>query len=201
MLDERNIITAITNSLIDILNRRERLPKYLVIVPDRGVIKTANFFDFGVVSIMKKIINKIQRNVSRLLTTRQEDLQDKKPGAVDPTPTRIIWVKMFDSPVFKTHPDEKIPKILALRRKFNKTLENRLAEYSTGFLHITEVSHLAIGEHFDNLGFLNQSGLAQFWKEIDCNIKKFDRGETQLTPIWTPEDDYINRPYKDTMHF
>ena len=96
---EADPVGGIINALIEILNKCEHLPKYLVVFPDKSLVATCKIFNENSDVMYTKIINCIQRNMSRLFAARKEDLMSKKPGAVAESPTHIIWMKMLDRPV------------------------------------------------------------------------------------------------------
>ena len=118
--NDTNPLGGIINALIDILNKREKLPRYLVIVPEKSIIRSSNMDD-GFELIAKRLISCLQRNVSRSLSARQEDLMNKKPGAVNPVPTRIIWLKMLGGPIYRNHPERNHELILSLKEEFTES--------------------------------------------------------------------------------
>ena len=184
--NDYNPMGGIINALIDILNKREKLPRYLLIAPEQSIIRAAGF-EAGFDVVARKLISCLQRNISRSLSSRQDDLMNRKPGAVNPVPTRIIWVKMLDGPHYEFHPDRDHQWITDRRVDFNKILENFLVTTSSGYLHIMEIKHLSVNEHFDNVGNINPKGKIQFWKELDHLMKRFDRSEISLDPVWQQE--------------
>ena len=182
-----NALAGIINAYIEILNNRSHLPKYVIVIPDKNIIEAADHCDFGVKKGLRNLIKWIMVQLHRYTESRREDLRDKKPGAVGPKP-RFIWVKMIDWQMLEHHPDRSYTDVLGLRTKFNRTMENLLAESTvSNCSHIMQLAYLSKSNHFTNLGELNFEGKRHFWKEIDYNFKKFDRGEIDLKPEYAPD--------------
>ena len=58
-----NAISNILNSIIDVLNKRDHLPRLLVMVLDKEIIKTLNFFDFGATRELAALVNWLTRQI------------------------------------------------------------------------------------------------------------------------------------------
>ena len=177
----RNILSRVQNAILEAFNRRERLPRCIILVLDKDLIAAAinAHFDCGIKKVMIKWTSWITNLVEKLVDIRREQLMDKKAGAVAGSDPKIIWVKMITRP-FVNQCDARFP-VLSLRNKFNGILED-LAHMKRN-VHILEVNALEEERHFSPAGQLNQFGAMQFWKEVDYHIKRFDRREVDLKPI------------------
>ena len=148
------------------------------------MIESANFYEFGINSVFQKLVAWLYNQILCGIRSHKEDLRDKKPGAAPHRSTKIIWVKMFNRPMYFNHPNKNLINILAVRRKFNTVLENFLALSQQEVpVHIMSIENLNDQEHFDFLGNLNHIGKFQFWRIFGYLMKKFDRGSIQLKPV------------------
>ena len=182
-----NALAGTLNALVTILNKRERLPRYIVVVTDQNIVQTADHYDFGVKRNFTKLVKWLATQISRCIQSRKEDLKTKKPGALTSSP-RILWVKTIDRPMIDRHPDRKRNQVQSVRTKFNTALENVLAEDTNLHNHIIELTYLSKKAHFTPLGDLNPDGKAHYWKELDHIFKRFDRGEIELLPQYTADE-------------
>ena len=166
------------NSIIDAINRRPRLPKYIIMVPDRDLIEAANFFSFGVTKVFGTTVNWLARQIERLIEARREELCKKCPGSIHANETRMIWVKMIPRP--QVPPMTHKYKVQVLRGKFNIVIDS-LNKWRKN-TYILEVSSLDMQQNFTLVGSLNADGKKQFWKELDYHFKRYDRKEIKLVP-------------------
>ena len=67
------VITRIFNSLVKALNKFPHLPEYILVLPDKDIIKSTNIYDFGMREILEANINWLIRNLARALLARQEN--------------------------------------------------------------------------------------------------------------------------------
>ena len=74
-------IARIFNSLDKALNKFSHLPEYILVLPDKDIIKSTNIYDFGVREILEANINWLIQNLARALLARQENLKKIQPGA------------------------------------------------------------------------------------------------------------------------
>ena len=175
---QRNILARLLNALIEAFNRREKLPRYIVVILDKNLIEAAvqANFDYGITKMLSKWVNWFSNMIDRHVEIRKQELLNKRPGAVESDP-KIIWIKMLDRPhVQKPNPRFKVQ---SLKGKFNELIDDIVsAKRNNHFMSISSVEYL---RHFTNGGELNQMGALQYWKEFDYYFKKFDRKEISLT--------------------
>ena len=170
----------IYNSLVEGLNKYARLPRFIIVIPDRDLIIQANHFSFGMNIIIEQQIKWLMKKFERAFQMRRVDLKDKCLGSVGHEP-RIIWVKMIQRPLIKGHQYKYYNNIVNLRRKFNRTIDEYTAV--TRNTHVIDTSD-AFDEyvHYDHLGNLAHEGKSQFWRLIDGEFRKYDKGEVDLLP-------------------
>ena len=104
-------------------------------------------------------------------------LFDKKTGALFIEAPKCIWIKMIKRPY---NGMQKFDQIIALHNQFNNTLEVLAANSaSKHFILSTKAEE---EEDFHRMGELTDDGKANFWKEVDACLCRFDRGEINLKP-------------------
>ena len=161
---------------VDMLNTRPKIPKYIIVIPDKDMITNFKANKFNTTMVMGSTIHYIIRQFDILLDRRSQNLLDKKPGAVAPIEfPHIVWVRMLKRPVPLAESS-----VFALRGKFNSVLEEQL-------LHCKNNSHRIMSidirfDEFDNMGNLTKIGKANFWREVDRAMKKFEAGDIKLLP-------------------
>ena len=177
----RNILTRILNAMIEGFNRREHLPKYVLLVLDKNLIEAATEHyntDYGIKEMLSKWVTWIWKMLDRLIEIRKQDLFAKRPGAVGSKDPKVIWIKMIDRP-HVLRPDPRF-KVLSIRPKFNDAIDEITQNKRNNFcLGIDSLE----ARHFGPNGELNDFGSLQYWKELDYYFKKFDRREIPLPPI------------------
>ena len=153
-----NILTRLSNSAVEAFNRREHLPKYLVVLPNEDFLVSLNFFAYGSSYLIGIAINWIAKQLKRMLDARAEDLHSKCPGAVFEG-TCIIWIKMYPHLVNLPARSDKA-RIFSLRAKLNNAMEDLARKRKrTHILSVSSLEHL----HFDQWGKLTYAGKMQFW--------------------------------------
>ena len=85
--------------LIDALNARHKLPKYILIMPDKDMIQKFLNKGFGKSAVMGACFNYLINKFEMYIQHRREDLLDKRPGAVAPDDFPLfIWTRMLKRP-------------------------------------------------------------------------------------------------------
>ena len=169
----RNILTRLLNAMVEGFNRREHLPKYILMILDKNIVEaaTAQFqTDFGIKNVLNRWLDWCAKMLDRLIETRKQDLFAKRPGSVVGNETKIIWLKMIDRP----HVERSDPrfKVLSLRSKFNNAINTLVNDKKNNYCLDLESLE---SRHFSAIGELNDFGSMQYWKEFDYYFKKFDR--------------------------
>ena len=170
-------LARILNAFIEGLNNRPRLPKYVVMVPDRDLIAATNYYGFGVSLVFKETLTWVIKQMDANIQRRKTQLFDKKPGALFIESLKFIWIKMIKQPY---NGMQRFDQIMALRNRFNNTLEEVLAANTTSKHFILSIK--AEEEDFYWMGELTDDGKLNFWKEVDACLRRFDWGEINLRP-------------------
>ena len=104
------------------------------------------------------------KNLDRVFECRKEDLRKSKLGATIDEEPQILWVKMMDR-------INVTDKILAVRHRFNTSLENALEG---------KINHrvMDINQQMNNSAFfspthkfLTDQGIKNFWSALDVKIQ------------------------------
>ena len=176
-----NILMRVRNSIAEAFNRRYHMPRYIVIMLDKDVVESLNYFDPGETKLLGQVMDWISKEVQHCMEARCEDLYRTKAGAAYPG-TKVVWVKMIPRKGKSTNYTNQELNILDSRQKFNNILDD-IAERKKQN-HVMNIISLE-DAHFDQFGSLNYQGKIQYWKELDFLIKKFDRKEITLSPSET----------------
>ena len=169
-------LARVLNSLIEGLNKRLRLPKYVIISLDKDLMSLLRGRpEFGMFEILKTTLKWLVKQISTLIQRKRIDLFDKKPGTLAKDPPKIVWVKMLRRPA-----EPRFQQICSFRGKFNKALEAVLFDSSYKDHYILTIN--AEPADFVATGDLNGIGKITYWKEVDLCMRKFDKGEINLRP-------------------
>ena len=175
LLNNRNILLRVINAFTEGLNRRQFLPRYVIIFLDADLLKFFNTDAQGITRQMETCIKWLAKEMNKLIETRKEQFADIKPGALpssDDFPT-LIWIKVYDRPYTRNN------FITENRGKFNRGInEVALREKNC---RVMSIESLGI-QHFNSLGNLNYEGKKQLWREINHQMQDFFRNRTRLNP-------------------
>ena len=171
-----NPINRMLSPLAEAFNEMDRLPKYIMIIPDVDIVKSIPDWA-GASVIIGALLHYIIKGIDVMVEHHLNDLMSKKPGAVyeqQPYP-KIIWVQMLKRDL------TSVPNLpFALRSKFNNILEDCLMDGKWEDHHIISIEVDPV--QYDRQGFLSSSGKEDFWREIDKGMKRFDSGDITLRP-------------------
>ena len=174
--DVKTSIARTFNSLIEALNTHYLLPKYIFVVIDEDFIISGNLFKFGSGPAIEGQIKWILKEMKRWIMARREDLKDVRPGAVE---------------------DRK--RVVKLRTKFNEIL-NALIQPER-FMHIMKIDIDTSFRNFRTRGQLTEAGKEEYWKSVNNQMKKFERGEigllAEVKPISTQRNPEYHRSLQD----
>ena len=99
---------------------------------------------------------------------------------MEPGEPRLIWIKMPVRPFIK-HTAKGY--VFAQCGTFNKILEQTTSQYLNS--HILEVDLKSDCNYFDLAGNLSSTGLERYWRDVNYQMKQFDRGDITLLPATT----------------
>ena len=156
--------------MIEALNERPKLPKYLIMILDADLIKITKCYKTSPSYVLGSAIHQILKKLEKAIERRKCELLEKKPGALQDNFPKVVWIRMLRRPskIADSH------RILSLRGKFNQALEDNLAIASDKH-HLMSIE--IDEEDFDHWGKITQPGMITFWKELDRGLMKFDRNE------------------------
>ena len=158
-------------------SRKYKIPRFVVIVPDKDFIEQTNFYGFGASEVFTSSLNWLIKQIEMVLERKEEAIISKKPGALPAESTKIVWIKMLKQP----HSGfRELEKVLALRNHFNNSLEEVLTQ-KTKFQHYI-MSIRAEERDFYLSGDLINPGQTNFWWEVDLCMKRFDKSQINLKP-------------------
>ena len=158
------------NSIIDGLNKTTIMPDIILLIPDRDIILQANYFQPGIFGVMEMLMEWLDEEIYKVLTSRIEYLQQRVPGSIKENGTKVFWAKMVKRPFIKYHPYPQYNKVVELRHQFNSVLDDIAKARS--YADMLEVDFGAQASDFEALGNLTFREKMEFWKHIDKQIKK-----------------------------
>ena len=180
------------NSIIDAIKERKRLPKYLVMIPDKDIIQhDVDFFSEEVPLILNEILRWFVRQIDLIIRRQKIDFLDRKPGSLQGFSPKTIYVCMLCRCGYSEDSSSTVAQILRLRPKFNDALNDAVAKVDQ---YIMTINSCGSFEHFDKRGNLSKKGKYCFWWELDDLIKRFEKGKVKLLPNPT------NHPQKRKSH-
>ena len=169
---DTSTISRISNGLIKQLNRKKKLPTYLVFLLDYDILRNIEEIEdkeLNVTHIIDEQLGWLFKKVQRSIDIRIEQLIKKCPGAVRINPT-FIWVQMIDWP--STYQNKAV---MEWRRRYNRILLETMDKYhDQKDIKVTSLSHK---QHYHANGILSVEGCEQMWKEIDGKIRRIDMGQ------------------------
>ena len=96
-------------------------------MPDWDLVKNLTDISFGISIIIERILKWVVKAINRAIQMRKDDLAKIKAGSVVRNEPKIMWVKMVNRPVV-------VHRALAIRHKFNRALENSIADNRNHFI-------------------------------------------------------------------
>ena len=176
----RSMLARIINTLVEGLNQRPWLPRFVIVILDKDLIDEAGVFTLEdeVLETFTEMVNWLARQINIKIKRKHLNISHKNPGAVFGEDPRVIFVKMLRRAEF--YPAScRLGKICSVRTKFNECLNSAAAEFDQYIMNITACTEK---RHFDVLGNLSESGKQVFWRDLDHLLERFDRNDIQLLP-------------------
>ena len=175
LYDRNNPLARLMNTLTEALNRRNPLPRYIIVIPDTAFIQAIKFDNLpGITLQLERMVKWYNTQITRELASREEALKKSRPGAVDDRIRPIIiWVELFEKPLQPAY-------IRFNRNKFNKGI-NEMAMENDSCVKVMEITTLRPTD-FDFHGNLTDTGKTHLWHEVDQQMKEYHIGENKLLP-------------------
>ena len=181
--DSKSVMARILNSIAKGLNANSKLPKYVLVVPDKDLLSCIpkNYSERGMEHLMYECIKFMITEINKLFDARKDAIRNKKAGAMSTSlEPRIIWVSMISRTPARIAMTDDL-EVYFYRKNFNEILnEQILKDQYSHFINITSVDNYT---DFDRSGLLSAAGKLQFWREVIDSLKKFDRLKTDLKPV------------------
>ena len=171
-----NVAARLVNSLVEALNERDRLPKFIIVMIDRDLIMNIDVFQNDAVKVLRDVTQWVVHQMNILVRRRKAELLEKKPGAVYTGDPSIIFMKMICR-IDKFTPRSKLDLVYGLRAKFNDALNAGAARIEQ---HMLTLNSCNTSSHFDIWGKLSHRGRSAIWHEIDDLLERFDEGRVKL---------------------
>ena len=172
----RSPFTRILNGVIFGLNKYQKLPRHLVILPDKDLAEYIDkkSLDGAVSQLLGKCTEWLIKEIEKAIDRKKNMLREDKPGSVVVSEPKIIYVRMINRPG-----NDHLAKI---RHKFNAILEDILASRRDTYI-------MDAGLYLDQSTFhkvssihLTSDGKTNYWRAVNENVKKFDKQELSLKP-------------------
>ena len=169
-----NVLDRFLCCFIEGLNKH-RLPRILCFYPGTDIVFGLSKKNVpGVSKMIGKAIEWLTLTFEQLLEIKKEDIFSKRRGALHPGEPKLIWVKAIHKPTYSTDQN-------TLRVKFNDILEETLVSRKASYIiDLQEV--LDNSSNFDRSGNITNAGKTKIWKELDQQIKLFDKQKVLLKP-------------------
>ena len=190
MAEMGSVLVHILNALIMDLNDNKKLPRILLVVPDRDILEYINYYQSGKSHIIGSSIKWLVNNIDCTVTCKKENLKHLCPGAIAAAEPKIIWIKMLTR---SYHPylSQKKP-VDNLVHIYNKILEEILSTRQGHFILDVNTEMQGLSSFTINRQ-LSRYGKVKFWREVDKIIGKYDRYEISLRPLSLAEKEKQKR--------
>ena len=172
------VIGRMINALIEGLNKGRQLPRFLVIIIDKDIIKDVGIYDYGAAKEIMDNMSWLAKQIDVLIQRRKTELTDAKPGALYSTDPKVIFVTMLLRPL-QFPKGSQMSNVISLRSKFNTAL-NDIA-YASDY-SIMSIDACNNENHFHLMGNLSQFGEFTFWKQLNHLLSMFDKKKVELVP-------------------
>ena len=170
----KDVLARLVNCFIKALNNAKKLPRLVLVIPKDNRLKFINNNNFGVKMLSNRAISWVMTQMARALESKKENLQNRCPGSVISTETKMIWVEMFNRVT-------DVNKFLAVRYKYNEAMQEQVHQRIRHY--IVDINDNMMDASLFNLANrLNGKGIIKFWNAIDKQIEAFDKREISLKP-------------------
>ena len=169
---EKSSIAKIYNNMMERINEKHLLPRFIVVMPDWNILQEIKFDDYGVSKIIANNIEWLVFEIESAIARKKKELSKIRKGTVAFSEPKVVWLKMIARPLPS--------RVLALRRKFNVILEETLC--NTDGMRIIDVQDSIKRMHFDHSNKLTSDGRIAYWRAVDQHMKKLDQHKEEYYP-------------------
>ena len=183
----RSVMARILNTLMEVVNTRPRLPRFLVVILDTDL--RAEFDILGETKIAKdfsKVLHYLAKQINIIIRRKGLLITEKKPGVVFGNHPVMIYVKVLHIVIYYP-PSSRMGRLCANRLKFNEVLNDIAAEMGYLIMNITDCT---LDHHFDNWGYLTKTGKRVFWQQLNNLLEQFDNKKIMLLPAPKKNQDF-----------
>ena len=173
----QRVTARIINLLIAACNKFHKLPRFIVVMPDKDLLCDMDVFHHQVQEILKTNVDWMVRHISITIHRKKAELLDKKPGSLYAGHPAVIFIRMIRCPSYGLMGKSRSYRIYELRSKFNEALNDAVGQSEH---RIRTVNSCTTNEHFDNWGNLSSKGKKALWYEIDDLLEHFDLDNIKL---------------------
>ena len=139
-----------------------------MIIPDIDILKSIAYYGQGASLVIGKSLTYFINSIVSIIDTRKSAMRKVKAGSVATGEPRLIWVSFLSKPNYC--------KVMSLRRKYNKILEESLTMHSNcNILHPIPI----LKNNYDRFNNLSTNGKIEFWRDIDDQLRQFDKEHDQ----------------------
>ena len=162
--------------LAEVLNTYHQLPQYLLVVPDKDMLRHLQSGN-GISIVIGVVLHHIIKQHDIAMERCKVELLAKKLGALLPDDDipKIVWIRMLKCPNNLIEGN-----VFSFRGKFNSILGNRLLDGKAANHYIMSIDGRF--DEFDVTGNLLLSGKHTFWCEVTTALEKFDNKSIGLRP-------------------
>ena len=164
----RNGINNLVDTLAEALNTYHQLPQYLLVVPDKDMLRHLQWSN-GISIVIGEALHHIIKQHDITIERCKVELLAKKLGALLPDDDipKIVWIRMLKCPNNLIEGN-----VFSFRGKFNSVLEDRLLNGKAANHYIMSID--VPFDEFDVTGNLLLSGKHIIWHEVTTAPEKFD---------------------------
>ena len=173
---EESSVARIINTTDDAIYKHARLPKYLLVVMDKDLMRDVNMTDSAAPNVTQELMRYLVRQIDMLVRRTKGNFLEKKPGAH--INTKIIFIRMIRR-IGKFSEESFMHAASTLKAKMNNSMNDTVAKIEQ---YILTINSCYAYEHFDRVGNLSSKGKNAFWNEISDLINKFEIGKVKLLP-------------------
>ena len=157
--NELNIIIRMKTALLTAIEKKIKLPKYVVIVLENDVVEYARYNGSGISGILGRYTEGLTAAIQKIIQAQKEQLPLKAKREGYPV---IYWVNAVHHKSFANS---------SLRTKFNHCLEAAVNMYDS--MRVIKIKEIW---SYDDLALVNNNemtptGLSAYWKAVDALIR------------------------------
>ena len=193
----KSLLARVYNEFVTELNKREKLPHYIICMLDKDIIEYTKQDEFSVGRLFKDGVNWLCNEFDKALDLHREDIKSRHPGALwSPIEPRMVWVQMLPRPYIQ---DKGKAYVFAQCRKFNEVLDDVVLKYKHS--HLMKIVLPEEANFFDHSGNLSTTGKIAFWKEVNMVMRSLHNQRLQPVYRFSRGDSRGEKKVTDSPNF